>query len=431
MDKILIVNLHSALNLGDDGIMQATLAGLRQRYPQAQITAAANHADSWRKYKELTCVDSLATWFGDPQQGQWRRSLWRYPYYTLLLSCAVLLYRFGRIQLSFGTAQQRALLAAYYEADLVLSCGGGNFYAERPLSPAFLVALFTIAFPLLLNKPVVMLPQSLGPIIGRSQQWLARQVFQRIPLIMLREQRSQQFLSQTLEIAPKIVLIPDLAFGLAVVAPDLPMPEPDPSPVLRIGITPLDRGAQQGQVQRQQQIEEMLVALVDQLANEQPCRIYLFVQCYGPSCDQDDRRVVARLKQKLQAVTREVVVLDQFADALAIKAAYGAMDLVIAMRMHAGIFALSSGVPVVLLGYQPKSCGMLALMGLPDLCLDLAEVTYPDILQTVQNLLHQPAEVQAMIKQKYTQTLVQQQQWLAALARSLSARTSKSNVEPR
>lgn len=421
MDKILIINLHSALNLGDDGIMRATLAGLHERYPQAQITAAANHADSWRKYSELICVDSLATWFGDPQQGQWRRGLWRYPYYILLLCCVALTYRLGRVRLYFGTPQQRALLTAYYEADLVLSCGGGNFYAERPLSPAFLIALLTIIVPMLLDKPVTMLPQSLGPIVGRGQQWLARRVFQRIPLIMLREPRSEQFLTQTLHIAPNTVLIPDLAFGLPEVTSTLPQPEPEQPPVLRVGITPLDRGAQQGRVQRQQQVEEMLVALVQQLASEQPCRVYLFVQCYGPSRDQDDRHVVMRLEQKLRAVAQDVLVLDQFHDALAIKAAYRAMDLVIAMRMHAGIFSISSGVPVVLLGYQPKSCGMLALADLAHLCLDLEAVTYADIWQKVQNILRQRAEMRALIQQKYTQTLTQQQQWLTALARSLPA----------
>jgi colanic acid/amylovoran biosynthesis protein len=416
MQKILIVNLHSALNLGDDAIMQATLAGLHERYPQAQITAAANHADSWRKYREIVCLDSLATWFGDPQQGQWRRSPWRFPYYTLLLLWVALAYRWWAVRFCFGTPQQRALLTAYYEADLVLSCGGGNFYAERPLSPAFLVALFTIALPLLLNKPVVMLPQSLGPIVGRGQHWLARQVFQRIPLIMLREERSQQFLNKTLRINPNSILIPDLAFGLPVVAPHLPTPKPEQPHVLRIGITPLDRGAQQGHFQRQQQVEEMLVALVAQVAREEPCRVYLFVQCYGPSPDQDDRSVVTRLQQKLQSVTQEIIVLDQFHDALTIKAAYQAMHLVIAMRMHAGIFALSSGVPVVLLGYQPKSCGMLALAGLPQLCLDLEVVTYAEIWQVVEKILRQRLEMQVAISEKYAQTLAQQQQWLTQLA---------------
>lgn len=422
MHNILIVNLHSALNLGDDAIMQATLAGLSVRYPQAQITAAANHAESWRKYPALQCVDSLATWFGDPQYGRWRRSLWRFPYYGLLLTWAALAYRLFARRCFFGTPQQRALLNAYYNADLVLSCGGGNFYAERPLSPSFLVALFTLALPLTLNKTVVMLPQSLGPIVGRGQQWLAQQIFQRISLIMLREQRSQQFLTETLNIRPNSAIVPDLAFGLPVVAPCLPTPEPEEPNVLRIGITPLDRGAQQGQFQRQQQVEEMLVALVAELVRGRPCRVYLFVQCYGPSRDQDDRHVVARLAQKLQNVVQEVIVLDQFHDALQIKAAYKAMDVVVAMRMHAGIFSLSNEVPVVLLGYQPKSCGMLALAGLPQLCLDLEAVTYPEMLQVVQQILSQYHEVQSIIGQKYAQTRIQQQQWLTLLAKATESK---------
>ena len=40
--RILIINVHSALNLGDDAIMAATLEGIRAHYPDAVVTISAN-----------------------------------------------------------------------------------------------------------------------------------------------------------------------------------------------------------------------------------------------------------------------------------------------------------------------------------------------------------------------------------------------------
>ena len=143
--NILIVNLHSALNLGDDAIMQATLRALKESFPEAIITAAANDPDSWRKYTDISVVGSLAWWVIDRSRGAWR---WRKPHaimYAGLLALAIGLYRSLNVKFLFGSAEQRRLLTAYYSADLVLSCGGGNFYAHRPLSIAFIWSLLTLA----------------------------------------------------------------------------------------------------------------------------------------------------------------------------------------------------------------------------------------------------------------------------------------------
>ena len=117
--NILILNLHSALNLGDDAIMQATLQALKESFPAATITAAANDPDSWRKYRDLSVVGSLTWWVIDRTDGHWR---WRKPHvvvYAGLLALAVGLYRALNVKFLFGSAEQRRLLAAYYSADLV------------------------------------------------------------------------------------------------------------------------------------------------------------------------------------------------------------------------------------------------------------------------------------------------------------------------
>ena len=213
--NILLVNLHSALNLGDDAIMAATLAALNAKFDDLRVTIAANHAQSWRKYAEAESVDSFATWMGDAQHGQWRRGLPLAPLYLLMLALVALIYRISGRMWLFGGPEKRALLRAYADADLVLSCGGGNYYAHRRFSPALWYALLAIAFPIGLGKRVIMLPQSVGPIDGSLQRRLARWVFNHVSQIMVRDPASLDFLVNQLSVQAPVSLLPDLAFSLS------------------------------------------------------------------------------------------------------------------------------------------------------------------------------------------------------------------------
>ena len=71
--------------------------------------------------------------------------------------------------------------------------------------------------------------------------------------------------------------------------------------------------------------------------------------------------------------------MDSFANAIEMKSAYKQVDCVIATRMHAAIFALSTNTPVVLIGYQPKSLGMISYYGLEEYYCDIKMVTYESL----------------------------------------------------
>ena len=364
--KILLLNLHSALNLGDDAIMQTTLRTLREAQPDAQIAVAANDPGSWQKYGDIEVLSSLATGVADPAQGRWRKRVFLMPLTAGLLLWATAGYRLLGARIQWGTPEQRRLLTCYYDADLVLSCGGGNFYAHRSLSPALIWALLTLAFAVGLGKPVVMLPQSFGPIDGRFQRRLARWTFNRVRLIMARERRSIAFVTDTLRVETPVVLVPDLAFGLAQhgVRPLRHAP-------LRIGVTVIDRGAQSSSFRGQQGYEDTLVTLLVRLAHEHDAQIHIFCQCYGPSPDQDDRLVARRVYERITQRGVETNLHISFRDARDIIAAYGELDLLIGTRMHTGIFALCNAVPVLLIGYQPKACGVMASFDLDRYCCDI------------------------------------------------------------
>ena len=388
--KILIVNLHSALNLGDDAIMHATLDGLRRAFPGARIAAAANHPRSWDKFEDLEAIGSFTTWAYQLQDNRWHGRQRLIPFILLGTPLLALAYRVLHLRILIGNEEERRLLKAYYDADLVLSCGGGNFYSHKRLSVFLLLGLLALAFPTWLGKRTVMLPQSVGPIEGDLQRRMARHVFNRVDLLLLREARSVEFVRNVLHIRSPFRQLPDLAFDLVCSADSSAKRTGE---ALRIGLTVIDRAAQQGDFARQQQYESSLVELCAQLAADYTIDLTIFCQVYGPTLDQDDRRAARRLEAALAERNITVTRQDDFTDAREAIAAYAKLDLMIGSRMHAGIFALLCGVPTLLIAYQPKALGMMAALGLAPYCLDIGAVDPNMIVSRAESLLHERSAV--------------------------------------
>lgn len=324
------------------------------------------------------------------------------PAVLALLLASVVGYRLAHTGLQLGSGKQRKLLSAYYSADLVLSCGGGNFYAHRPASPAFFWALVTLAFAIALGKQVAMLPQSVGPIEGRLQRTLARAVLGRVPVIMLREPISLAFVRDVLNIEPdRLHLLPDLAFDLPPLPAARTEPELPPGFNMTIGFTVIDRGSQHQGFSRQDLYEQSLMEVLKRLGRDYGAALHLFVQCYGPSPDQDDRLVSRRIYGRLCQQLPGIALHDGFQDASAVQEAMAQMDLVIASRMHTGIFALTNGTPIVLIGYQPKALGMIAAFDLEAYHCAIESVT-PEALNM---LVDRALENRTWLRRQITQRL--------------------------
>lgn len=405
--NILILNVHSALNLGDDAIMRTTLDALSRAFPQADITIAANDPESWRKYTGVALVGSLTTWVVHNRAGRWRARVFAAPLYLGLLIVAIAGYRLFKTKILFASAEQRRLLTAYYDADLVLSCGGGNFYAHRLLSPFFIWAIFSLGLALCLDKPVIMLPQSIGPIIGRLQKILASQAFNRVKLMMHRERLSLDFVTQGLKVNVPSVLVPDLAFGLPLVI--LSRLRDRVTPV-QIGVTVTGRIAQRD-LRCQKIYEDALEAVLVKLSQAHGARLHIFVQCYGPSLVHDDRLVAQRLYERLRRFVARISLREMFYDAISLRAAYAQMDCMIGTRMHTAIFAASSGVPVVLIGYQPKALGVMDGLGIGEYNCDIDTLTTERLYELARRVLQNQEEIRQRLIARYGELHAQLDGW--------------------
>jgi colanic acid/amylovoran biosynthesis protein len=245
------------------------------------------------------------------------------------------------------------------------------------------------ALALLMGKPLVLLPQSIGPLHDQFQRRAARWVVRGARLTCVRERRSLDLLRR-LGCDQRAWRMPDMAFGAPGAAPDQARAVLDRAGVFaipaefRVGMTALNWSGQSFSFSRQQPYEDALLGCIDAIT-AQGGVVVLFAQCRGPSAAEDDRNVSARLHARA-AQPERVVVLDDELPPDQLQAAYGEMDYFIGTRMHSVILALNAGVPALAVGYLHKTSGVLADLGMEGMCYDIETITAEDLIGGFERL---------------------------------------------
>jgi colanic acid/amylovoran biosynthesis protein len=384
--NILLLNAHSPQNAGDLAILQESLACLRTAYSSATITVAINDAHRQGLPPDAAYVDSLTRWLVQiGPAGEWR---WRKPLalpYAAWLVLAALLHRLAGWRWLPRDAERGRLMSAYYDADVVAVIGGGHLYARHAFNIAFLWLWLGLALALILGKPLVLLPQSFGPLPGSLQRGLLRWLLNRSALVAAREYRSLRFLAE-IGLRQRALVLPDLAFAMSAAAGAAPVAFErmigDASRPL-VGLTLMDWGGQNPGFRNQPGYESAILALIDHLQRCYNATIVLFAQCYGPVPAHDDRLIARRIAA---ASAKPVTVIDAALAPAELQAAYGHLDLLIATRMHSAIFALSVGTPALAIGYLHKSVGIMEMLGLTRYVLDIDTIDAQRLCMAVDRL---------------------------------------------
>ena len=207
---------------------------------------------------------------------------------------------------------------------------------------------------------------------------------------MVREPASFRLL-KTWDLPPDaLILLPDPAFSYLGAPVSSAMNwlrehgiEPErASPLL--GMTVINWEAQNPEFARQNRYEEACAAAARLFIEAYGGKVILFPQVHGPSRSHDDRVPARRIGQQLSDVESSVFLIEEPVAPDLLKALYGRMNLFVGTRMHSNIFALSQRVPVVAIGYQPKTVGILQMLDRWNL--DIDRVTEKRLTQMLAEL---------------------------------------------
>ena len=416
--NILITNFHSCCNAGDRAILAVTLRQIAQTYPHARVTVAANDIDHYQTIAHEQVVASFYPWAIQPDaDGKAQLLRWVTPIYAVVLVLLAVVYRLTHVRLQpWRDAQCRRTLAAYYDADVIMACGGGYLFASAEAGSWFLILWLIAAFGRMLGKPSVLLPQSIGPLGAPWQCRLVRWLVNRSVITLVREQTSYEFLRQIGADDKKFRIHPDIAFdfGGELTSDDRPPTTAEQSVVVappsaprstlhtpRIGLTLLNWVAQGNHGFEQNGYEAAAIALINHIG-AQGGKVYLFAQVRGPFHADDDRVVARRILAQVnpahvewcESVVGSEALIDQYAE----------MDAFVATRLHSAIFAMNRGVPTLVVGYLHKSMGVLRALDMLQWCIQIDQVNAINLIERFDALMQQRTAVLAHMQRILPQT---------------------------
>jgi colanic acid/amylovoran biosynthesis protein len=391
--NILIVNLHAMSNRGDAAIMAVTLDMVRKAFPDANITLAVNNVEEFQNLA-VEVVPSFKTWaWSKDEHGH---AMWHPLHLFLLLLAAMTLlcWRFTGHLIFPCSSSKRTLLQAYTTADVVVNCGGNTLYARHKLALAFWIIWFSQLCGPICNKPLICLPQTVGPFYLKIHALAAATLLKQAKLIMVRDSPSYKLVTQELAVSSQqCVLTPDLALYLENHQREKPSEQAISKRL--IGISVIDWGTQYPHFHRQEEYEQAIAATVSTLLKD-GYQVAFFSQSDTSVWGEDDtipaQRIIKQLSPEIQAKIIKPLIVPQ--EPKQFLSFYGQFYLVIATRLHATILALVANTPVVPIAYTTKSWGFVDDLNLRPITLDIENVTSDALIDTVHSVLEQRFEWQ-------------------------------------
>lgn len=396
---ILCVNHWHDDNKGDSAITGGIVRLLKEHWPDAQIRVATlnetNSAYARNQLRHLVRERGLIEESGfTPTEFGSARS--RAPgTIGTSMRWLIRLMPFG-LEVLTG-APSRATRLRLEAVDLVVAVGGSNIY-DNPdvVAPLSLARLFCMLYPIWaagrVGTPVVLAGHTLGPFPRRSGCMLARWMLRRAESTVLREQTSLM-VAKRLRL-DRVCVRPDMAFATEAYRSER---------VSRI-LTQLAGGrvAPLALVIRQHphagpSADQRVVRVFVDIGRAAVraglvSGVLIVVQCMGPSAIEDDRGLSRQLFSMLEDDVPALLV-DEDLTAGELAALYGACRMVLTVRLHAAILALSQATPAFAVAYMTrKTEGVIETAGPGAAWCAFDEVNEVLVSTAFENMLSPSAE---------------------------------------
>jgi colanic acid/amylovoran biosynthesis protein len=257
-----------------------------------------------------------------------------------------------------------AVHPAFAWAELCVAAGGGYLYDDGSLASRLniVLRLLPLRAARRADVPVVLFSQSVGPFASPRWAGLAARELRQAELVIVREELSLG-VCRALGIE-RLELCDDVAFALR--PSDAAVDERPKGAAGELGVTVMNAlpGVDEnGYRAYRDALRDGLVAGL----RGRPERVVVVSQVAAHEGDSDIPAARALAADLAAAgVPARFVDLGDRADA-ELSAFYGRLDLVLASRLHSGILALCAATPIIALSYLPKTDGVLARVGMPEM----------------------------------------------------------------
>lgn len=332
---------------------------------------------------------------------------------------------------------KKRLLALLARSDIVLGCGGGSLYSYRRVFPGttFWQNIVHLRLAALMGRPLVLLPQSFGPLKSAAARSAVKALLNAGPVvrILARERNSCELLRQLVPPPQqhRIALCPDMAFYLrrSIAWPERPARLARPTtPMLAVNLREWafpECGSAAGRGARREACLEAIAAASAFFVERCRGRVVVIPQALGPDPSEDDRAICQELVERVRARAGDPTLVEFVNPGTASLSEYlrllSQVTLLIGTRLHACLLTMLAGAPAISIGYQPKSEGTLAMLGLQHLNMNISEISTGRLVSAMESVLADRDEVAAQIGQRVEEAAAHIDREVGSLLRSLAA----------
>lgn len=298
----------------------------------------------------------------------------------LLFRCGfwAMLYKFG-LNVDRSICGKR--LQEYYNSDVIINTGGDALTDDYNAS---LMHLSNLLFAVLLNKPVIICAESIGPFKSTFNRFIARYTLNRVDLITLREEHSLKHLQKLGINKPQIYVTADVAFILEPVSNQriqeiLAKEEIKKNrPLIGISVSKIISSYgfsdQKSEKRKYEEYIKLMATIVDYSIENYNVTIVFVPHVILPW--SDDRLVADDIYGLLKNKKNVVSIKNEYTPE-ELKGVIGQCDLFIGARMHACIASTSMLVPTIAIAYSHKTKGIIGkMLKCEKFVIDINDLTY-------------------------------------------------------
>ncbi|MHC4785608.1 MAG: polysaccharide pyruvyl transferase family protein [Planctomycetota bacterium] len=288
-----------------------------------------------------------------------------------------------------------AAIKVIRDAHAVLDCTSGDSFTDLYSRRRFRLVTAEKMLALEQRRPLILLPQTIGPFTGARTRRIARRIVRAAAMVWARDQRSFSTLRELLDgsfDASRHHCGVDLAFGLEAQEPTQPLPEAvaswltdrDRPPLVGFNVSGLIHGGDSAVMRFGLRTEyfHAVTRFLKRILDETDANILLVPHVFSrPGHFEHDPDACASVAARLgQAGAGRIARLPEGLSPGKTKWAVSRTDWFCGTRMHASIAAISSGVPAAAMAYSDKTLGVFETCGQGEHVADLRHLETDEVV---------------------------------------------------
>lgn len=337
--------------------------------------------------------------------------------YLRLFRAALWRIIYGIFGLNVRNLVDEKVLEEYTKSDIVIEVSGDGLSGDYGIF-SILVSFSRIMTCILLEKPIAIYAQSIGPynikwpilsreskILSKFCRFFARCVLNKVDLITVREDITLDILRKLGVTKPPIYLTADSAFLLPPaideriqeILSEYGVQSTDKTIGLSVSrnISKLQYDSES--TKSYDHYKSLLLQIIDYIMEKFDVKIILIPHVTGPRDLGDDRVIIREILQDIKN-RKSVIGITEDLTPEELKGIIGRSELFIGSRMHANIAALSMEVPTLAIGYSHKTRGIARMAGQEEFVCDINTMTWAEIRDKIDTAWNNRQEISKEIK---------------------------------